>query len=307
MVRSAHHDAQNLANPHIAGQQKGFFLPSLEEDVPQGEAVSYRQVENLDDGCRAASNDYLASLIEREGGRQSDSSRTRQQLALEHARNLHLSKAMVILNSAGLAKDAPEEVVRMLNALHPSEPVPQAATAHGPGGMTLDAKQFELINGSWVDVQIRRSKSGTATDQFGWGGKEFWWPLRQDDEVMTLLAEVVFRPLAAGYLPEAYREHLAGGRLVAPSKAPKPGIRPICMGDTWRRLVAKGLHDHTKTQLDAYFQTRHGLALQFWGSMQNSASRMFHTIAAIAEENKLPGGDVSQAAAGCRPHCHSWS
>ena len=241
-----------------------------------------------------ASNDYLASLIEREGGRQSDSSRTRQRLALEHARKLHLSKAMGILNSAGLAKDAPEEVVRMLKDLHPSEPVPQAATAHGPGGMTLDAKQFEFINGSWVDVQIRRSKSGTATDQFGWGGKEFWWPLRQDDEVMTLLAEVVFRPLAAGYLPEAYREHLAGGRLVAPSKAPKPGIRPICMGDTWRRLVAKGLHYHTKTQLDAYFQTRHGRALQFGGSMQNGVSRMFHTIAAIAEENKLPGGDVSQ-------------
>ena len=77
---------------------------------------------------------------------------------------------------------------------------------------------------------------------------------------MTLLAEVVFRPLAAGYLTEAYREHLAGGRLVAPSKAPKPGIRPICMWDTWRRLVAKGLQNSIKTQLDAYFQTRHGRA-----------------------------------------------
>ena len=110
---------------------------------------------------------------------------------------------------------------------------------------------------------------------------------------MTLLAEVVFRPLAAGYLPEAYREHLAGGRLVAPSKTPKPGIRPICMGDTWQRLVAKGLHDHTKTQLDAYFQSRHGRALQFGGSI-HSASRMFHTIAAVAEETKQPGGDASQ-------------
>ena len=28
--------------------------------------------------------------------------------------------------------------------------------------------------------------------------------------------------------------------------------------------------------------------------MQNGASRMFHTIAAIAEENKQPEGDVSQ-------------
>ena len=53
-----------------------------------------------------ASNDFLASQIEREGGRQSDSSLTRQRLALEHVRKLHLSKAMGILNSAGLAKDA---------------------------------------------------------------------------------------------------------------------------------------------------------------------------------------------------------
>ena len=62
---------------------------------------------------------------------------------------------MGILNSAGLAKDAPEEVVRMLKVLHPSEPVPQAAAAHGPGGMTLDAKRFDFINSYWADVQIR--------------------------------------------------------------------------------------------------------------------------------------------------------
>ena len=74
---------------------------------------------------------------------------------------------------------------------------------------------------------------------------------------------------------------------MAPSKAPKPGITPICMGDTWRRLVAKGLHGHTKTQLYAYFQTRHERALEVGGSMQNGASRMFHTIAAIEEEERL--------------------
>ena len=61
-----------------------------------------------------ASSDYLSSLIKLEGGRKSASSRTRQRLALEHARTLHLSKAMGILNSAGLAKDAPEEVMLML-------------------------------------------------------------------------------------------------------------------------------------------------------------------------------------------------
>ena len=230
------------------------------------------------------SNEYLAGLIEREGGRDHDSRRTRLRLALEYARKLHLSKAMGILSSAGLAKETPDEVEQMLKALHPSEPIPGAALDQGPVP-TLEAKRFEFINGPWVDLQIRRSKSGTATDQFGWGGREFWWPLRQDDEIMSLLAEFVFRPLAAGYLPEKFREHLAGGRLVAPSKAPKPGIRPICMGDTWRRLVAKGLHDCTKFQLDSYFQKKHGRALQFGGS-KHGATRMFHTIAAIADENK---------------------
>ena len=78
-------------------------------------------------------------------------------------------KGQSLAQTAGLAKDAPEEVVKMLKELHPSEPVPQAASAHGPGGMTLDTKRFEFINGYWVDVQIRQSKSGTATDQFAWG------------------------------------------------------------------------------------------------------------------------------------------
>ena len=249
----------------------------------------------MDDAVREsiASNDYLANLIERDGGRQNDSARTRQRLALEHARKLHLSKAMGILTSAGLAKDSPDQFQEMLEELHPTEPIPAAASAQGPAGMTLNADRFHFITRDWVDVQIRRSKSGTATDQFGWGGKEFWWPLRKDAELMSLLAEVVFRPLAAGYLPEAYREHLAGGRLVAPSKHPKPGVRPICMGDTWRRLVAKGLHEGTKMQLDAFFQAKHGRALQFGGS-KHGASRMFHTIAAIAEKNKCLGVDASQ-------------
>ena len=47
-------------------------------------------------------------------------------------------------------------------------------------------------------------------------------------------------------------------------------------------------------QLDQYFQTKHGRALRFGGS-KHGASRMFHTIAAIAEENKCLGDDASQS------------
>jgi hypothetical protein len=63
------------------------------------------------------------------------------------------------------------------------------------------------------------------------------------------------------------------------------------MGDTWRRLVAKGLHEGTKMQLESFFQAKHGRALQFGGS-KHGASRMFHTIAAIAEKNKCLGVDA---------------
>ena len=62
-----------------------------------------------------------------------------------------------------------------------------------------------------------------------------------DTELMEGIAKHWARPLAMGYLPPKYRAYLAGGGLtvIALSKAPKPGIRPICISDSLRRLVAR--------------------------------------------------------------------
>ena len=83
--------------------------------------------------------------------------------------------------------------------------------------------------GSWLRLQIERSKSGTAVDQWGWDSKEMWAPFKYDVELMDALAIHWARPLAYGYLPPRYRSHLAGGRLIALSKVPNPALDPFAL------------------------------------------------------------------------------
>ncbi len=112
-------------------------------------------------------------------------------------------------------------------------------------------------------------------DQLGWDSREMWMPFLQDEDLMDKLATHWCRPVAAGYLPEAYRRHLAGGRLIALrlSEQPKPGawslepgVRPICISDARRRLVAKGLAEYASNHFQHFFQKTSPNALQFGAS-----------------------------------------
>ena len=58
-----------------------------------------------------------------------------------------------------------------------------------------------------------------------------WYEIMKNLELMEDLAEVIFRPIAAGFLAPRYMDHLRGGRLLAPSEFPKPGVRPLVNGD----------------------------------------------------------------------------
>jgi hypothetical protein len=87
-------------------------------------------------------------------------------------------------------------------------------------------------------------------------------------------------PVAAGYLPLPYRSHLAGGRLIALSKHPKPGVRPICISDARRHLVAKGLADYASRHFQQFFQRSRPNVLQFGANTKHGATHMFHLIKA---------------------------
>ena len=111
-----------------------------------------------------------------------------------------------------------------------------------------------------------------------------WNPLKNDTELMDAMAYTWARPIAQGYLPPKYRDHLAGGRLIALSKHPKPGVRPICISDAIRRLVAKGLNSRCRSSFTNVFQQEHPRALQFGANLQNGASNMFHLVNSIAHQ-----------------------
>ena len=70
---------------------------------------------------------------------------------------------------------------------------------------------------------------------------------------------------------------------MALSKFPKTGIRPICVGNAWRRLVAKGLMNKCHKSVHHFFQHCHPRALQFGGSTKNWATNMFHLLASMVE------------------------
>ena len=95
---------------------------------------------------------------------------------------------------------------------------------------------------------------------------------------MDDLAQVWALPIATGYLPPHYRDHLAGGRLIALSKNPKPGVRPICISDAIRRLVAKGLFACCKASFTRVFQNSHPRALQFGANLKNGATHIFTSL-----------------------------
>ena len=84
--------------------------------------------------------------------------------------------------------------------------------------------------------------------------KEMWGGVQEDQQLLDQVASVFFRPIAEGYLPIRYRELLAGGRLAALSKFPNPGIRPTCVGNAWRRLVAKGLLQMCQESFEIFVQ-----------------------------------------------------
>ena len=213
---------------------------------------------------------------------------SKHQHVLARARALHYSKAMNLLRSPGLATQSHEEVTAALASLHPSEPVIDMTTLSQPGS-PITLTSFNFIDGRWLTRLIRKSSAGTAVDQWGWDSKEMWQPFTHDKDLMNLIAECWVRPMAAGYLPHQYREHLAGGRLIALSKYPKPGVRPICISDAIRRILGRGLLQHARVHFTAYFQNSSPNVIQYGGSIANGASYMYHLLSAVnaqAEKNQ---------------------
>ncbi len=159
-----------------------------------------------------------------------------------------------------------------LERLHPPEQLEDHNIDTMSPHLSHPPATFNFITGPWLRTQIEWSKRGSAVDQWGCDGKEMWTPFTKDSELMDDLAKISWAlPIATGYLPPRYRDHLAGGRLIALSKHPKPGVRPICINDEIRRLVAKGLFACCKASFTRVFKNSHPRALQFGANLKNGS------------------------------------
>ena len=66
---------------------------------------------------------------------------------------------------------------------------------------------------------------------------------------------------------------------------PKPGIRPINITDSWRRIAAKSLLTTCLSDFNKLFQQWHPRVFQFSTATPDGAATMFHIINAIFHGN----------------------
>ena len=154
-------------------------------------------------------------------------------------------KAAQQLSSSGLHDPNDVEVVRKLRSLHPPDVYPLLGTSFrppteplcGPGSTSLDL----LLSA------IRSFAPGSAGGPSGLGPQHLQDLLKDKDHVSvstclgTLADFCVF--YAEGRLPPFGVLWLSVGRLI-PLRKKDDGVRPIAIGDTLRRLVAKFLSAH---------------------------------------------------------------
>ena len=129
---------------------------------------------------------------------------------------------------------------------------------------------FQFIDSKWVKKQIRRSKRNTAVDQWGWDSKEIWRDIIRDDALLHLVPKHWILHIAANCIPPT--DHFEGGRLVALSKRPKTGIRPINVTDSWRRITDKGLLQNCLHEYEQFFQQSHPRVFHFATAIPDGVS-----------------------------------
>jgi hypothetical protein len=216
-----------------------------------------------------------------------------QAVALVRAGNA--SKAVRLLTSAGPAKGSVAEIVEELSAKHP-QPLAEAEgllLSELPAHDLLSSREYidEKFDLSAVMKAARSIPALGSQDQWGWRGREHLLPLLKVFELGELFTEYVFKAIILGRLPDRFRGYLAGASLIALDKAPKAGIRPIAIGDLFRRVASKaGLRPLAKS-LGTYFQTSSGNLLQFAVGVPGGAEKLFHILSLLPDGTQDEGID----------------
>lgn len=217
----------------------------------------------------------------------SDATKIKQ--GIQYIRSGNLSKGVRTIVGEGISKD-PHALTEM-KAKHPQEApcatfpegyAPEPLSEHDEGQVEwhLTTRNLARIAGAFP--------AQSQPDQWGWRSREYIAPLLHAPGLGDLMVEVLIMPRHLGTMPDMYGECFRGGKLIALSKAPKPGSRPIAIGDAFRRLLDKALQLLSKKDLAGRFEHAYPNVKQFASGSSDGAEKFIVTAMLALQEHPAP-------------------
>ena len=211
------------------------------------------------------------------------------QQATQCIRAGNLSKGARILTGNGISMDP--DAHKELEAKHPQN-VPTTVFSPDWAPLPLSSQQELELEHLLSTRNLARVAGAFAAeshpDQWGWRAREYIAPLLQTPELGDLIVEVLIMPRHTESLPHLYGECYRGGKLLALSKAPKPGLRPIAIGDTFRRILDKALQPFSKKDLARTFENTYVNAKQFASGSKDGAEKFLVSAVLALQEHPAP-------------------
>lgn len=201
----------------------------------------------------------------------------------------NLSKGARLLTGGGTSAD-PEAFLE-LQEKHPQN-VPPASFAPDYEFPALTPQQEGELANLLSTANLARVAGNFSAeshpDQWGWRAREYISPLLHDPELGELISEILVLPHCNGMLPQLHGANYKGGCLIALSKAPKPGVRPINIGDAFRRLADKALQPFSRKDLARMFEHTYPNVKQFASGITDGAEKYIVTTLLALQEHPAP-------------------
>jgi hypothetical protein len=167
-----------------------------------------------------------------------------EKAALAALRLNDVKKALQVLTSAPFAPPGPATVKALLD-LHPSSPPPPS--------LPHPVSKAPFFLPDLIQAALNSFGAGSGAGLFAYRPFILQQCARTDsDSFLNALCAVV-NLLASGKAPTFLRPLLAGGVSIALSKS-KGGVRPLCCGDPFRRLVSKRFCMGAKEEFSSCFE-----------------------------------------------------
>ena len=209
------------------------------------------------------------------------------------ARGGSFSSARQILCGAGISKE--KDLLGQMQSKfpHADSPVfppvdPEIIFTDDEAGERLADEVERAIGRQGMSRMARTYPIVAATDQWHWSNRAMTYPCLLDEHIGEAFHSLILIDRLEGYLPALYAEYFRGGRLIPLSKDPKPGARPIVIGDAIRRLIHKSMDQVSKKAMTNFFESQYSNAIQMANGTKGGAEIKFNIIQMLLRGDMAP-------------------